>query len=44
MDVIQVVITIIVTAIWLSIFGVIGWFVHNVLGIKIHNGDEEEPS
>lgn len=42
MDVVEVVITIIVTAIWLSIFGVIGWFVHNVLGIKIGTGDDDE--
>jgi len=39
-DIMQVVITIIVTAIWLSIFGVIGWVVKEVLGIKIgDNGD-----
>lgn len=42
MDVVQVVITIIVITIWLSIFGVIGWFLSNVLGIKIGNGDDDE--
>jgi len=41
-DVVQVVITIIVTAIWLSIFGAIGWIARNVLGIRI--GDDEENS
>ncbi len=40
MEVVQVVITIIVTAIWISIFGVIGWVVKNVLGIKIGDDDE----
>ena len=44
MDVVQVVITIIVTAIWLSIFGVIGWAISNVLGIKIGNGNDEDPT
>ena len=39
MDVVQVVITIIVLTIWLSIFGVIGWIVKNVLGIKIGDDD-----
>ncbi len=38
MEVVEVVITIIVTALWISLFGVIGWVVKEVLGIKI--GDE----
>ncbi len=41
MEIVQVVITIIVTAIFLSIFGVIGWVVTNVLGIKIGDDDED---
>ena len=40
MDIMQVVITIIVTAIWLSIFGAIGWVLKNVLGIRIHDNDD----